>query len=556
MASLWSELVDGASRGRDLIHPLPAPERMPLADILERAERTAAALPARVPDPRRVAILMSNGEKFVRAIAASFRLGAAIVPLPLPIAFGGLEAYLGHLRRIVERAEVGCVLLDETTTPLAQQLADGLPGVAILDVDDLRGDGDVHMVSDGAGSDLAVVQFTSGSTSAPKGVALTHDNVSAGIHPLTEEWGWREDDVTGVWIPLFHDMGLFATLSTLTRGADLWLWRSTDFVKRGTEWLSSLASSGVSVIPQPNFAFDYMIRTARTNIPPGLDLSRLRVAINGAETIHRYTVEAFAETFGPYGFAPEAMQPVYGLAEATLAVSFPEPSELPRIELIERGTLVQGQEVRRADVDGPEVRSVVSVGRPVEGIELRIGDADESVLGEGNVGEIQIRGPAVMGGYLGVPAASQPFTADGWLQTGDLGFQLDGELFIVGRVKDMMILHGQNYYPEDVEEIVRQVPNVTRRHCVAMGVEMDGRETMAVLFETKLEGEEAEAAADQIKQAIAAQLGLSSVEVMPVRPRTIPHTPSGKVQRRAARVLCEERAMDVVNRGWAAAEVS
>ncbi len=258
--------------------------------------------------------------------------------------------------------------------------------------------------------------------------------------------------------------------------------------------------------------------------------------------MQRRTLEAFEETFGRYGLREGTLDPVYGMAEATLMVSGPDTRARWSSVLVDRDRLGVGQRVRVLDGDAPAAagRAVVCCGSAVPGLGLRIAGVDAGVLPEGVVGEVQLTGPAVTHGYLHAPAQGQPFTADGWLRTGDLGFMLDAELYLVGRLKDMIIVRGQNYYAEDVEEIIRAVPGAGGRRSAAVAWIKDGTERMAVLVETALDPDEAGAVAVAARDRIRSHLGLDAVDVIPVPPATIPFTTSGKVKRGATLALVRD----------------
>jgi fatty-acyl-CoA synthase len=545
--SLW-DLLAGAPRPETALHtPLIQPEPMPLVELMERAEHTAADIQLRVKEPRRLGILMANGEPWFRGLLAAIRMGAAAVPLALPVAFGGAEAFRAHVARLASDAELDAILIDSSTHKIASRLDSAIDGVALIDISEPGSPGPIEMVSDGRGEDLAIIQYTSGSTSAPKGVALTHRNVCAGILPLTSDLGWVEgEDASGIWIPLFHDMGLFSSMASFARGSSVFVWQPGDFVRRRNDWLISFAESGATVLAAPNFGFDYLLGAAAAGLPKELDLSGWRVACNGSEPVRQATVQAFIEAFEPYGLAPETMVPVYGMAEATLGVSFHRQGTLSRFETVDRDTVTDGGTVERTSPDDPAARTVASVGRAVTGLELRLGDAEGNARAEGVVGEIQIRGEAIMKGYLGIADDQQPFTPDGWLRTGDLGFQLDGDLFITGRSKDVVIVRGQNYYAEDVEEIVSSLDRIRKRHVAAVGVNLvDGDEAVCVLFESDLDANDEQEAIAEIRDAVSTRLGPIPLGVTPVAPRTLPFTSSGKVKRQAVRKLYEEGGLAI-----------
>ena len=528
MNAIW-EAISTNARPKTALH-LPFEGRsVPVAQLLAEAERTATVIAGQ----RRVGILMANGEPWVRGLLACFRIGAAAVPIALPVAFGGSEGYRRHLRRIVEDAGLEILLVDGQSRRLLGRLGT-LPNVRLVDI---------TQVPEPAGplganptDEFAVIQYTSGSTSAPKGVALTADNVLAGLATIADGLSLTDADEVGVWLPLFHDMGLFGMLSHLYRGYSVNLWRTTDFIRDIRKWLVSAAASGASVFPMPNFAYQLMVDAVEAGgVPDGLDLSRWRVNCNGAEPVQWSTLEAFNRVFGPYGFRPEAMIPCYGMAEATLVVSWATPKDLPWQLSVDRFTLAPGDEVVRVAPDAGNARTVVACGPAAPGVEFRI---DAPV--DGRVGEVQIRGAGVMGGYLGLPADQQPFTADGWLRTGDLGFAAEGELFLVGRRTEMAIIRGQNYYAGDVETIARRTPGFDIGACVALQAGDGDGEHLAVLVETPLEGAQAIALSNAVEAAIAAELGPAVAFVRPVPVRSIQHTSSGKVRRQAARDLYQQ----------------
>ena len=570
MPHLWQVFAEASRRGRSLYLPMQQNREFTLAEILERAERTAADVLAQTGGrpPRRLGVLMNNGEPWVRGALCALRLDAAIVPLPLPVGFAGADAYRVHLGRIVQSAQLDAILVDSSVGPaITRRITGDLVGTPFIDVTE-PGNGPLDTPAPTEATDSpAVIQYTSGSTSAPKGVALTHANVATGLDAVTRGLGWGDEDAFGVWIPMFHDMGLFSVLSGLARGTSVCLWRPTDFVRRPLTWLASFAQSVATVMPAPNFCYDLLVAAARREPPVDLDLTSWRVASNGAEPVQRRTLEAFQETFGPYGLRASTMEPVYGMAEATLVVTASDPAGVWHSLTVDRDRLQAGDAVRplgdEAHTPGEadeHSRAVVSCGRAAPGIRLRVaGCFGAGAAQEGVVGEVQITGPAVTSGYLGLPAAEQPFTADGWLRTGDLGFLRNEELYIVGRIKDMITVRGQNFYAEDVEEIVRgtaglERPGAEKPRSAAIPWTEGETERMVVLWETALDPAEARDLARTAGDRVRQQLGLDEVDVIPVAPATIPHTTSGKVQRRAAlglyrSLLPEQASVDLAKRG-------
>jgi acyl-CoA synthetase (AMP-forming)/AMP-acid ligase II len=480
---------------------------------------------------------MPNGEPWLRAAFAAWRLGAAVIPLPLPVAFAGAEAYLKHLRRIADIAELDAVLVDSLLPGvLTKAVERGLPGHTFINVDEPLASHRLPAIVRQPG-DEAVIQFTSGSTSAPKGVVLSHRNVLAGLEAIVAAIGLTPADEGGLWIPLFHDMGLFSTLAGLSAGIPMHLWQPVDFIKRPMRWLKSFADLRLTALTAPNFFYELLVKAAAEGTPTDLDLSAWRFAGNGAEPIHASTMAEFSSVFGQFGFRSEAMTPMYGMAEATLMVTGTR-GRPARTTLVDRDQLVAGQRAGEAAGPGPAVREVVSCGRPVSNISVRVSSTCGSDMSADRVvGEVQLRGAAVTSGYLGLGTAEQPFTTDGWLRTGDLGFLDDGELYVVGRAKDMIVVRGRNYYAEDVEDLARSVPGGGLRRCAAFCSGEDGEEHIVVLWEAQRVARAIPEVSAAIKSHLTAQLGLERVEVVAVPSATIPITTSGKVKRAEARNL-------------------
>ncbi|WP_018636935.1 AMP-binding protein [Parafrankia elaeagni] len=542
-------------------------ETLTMRELTDRVEALAVALAAGGVHPgARVGVLSDNGPDFLVALAGVNRAGGAACPLPLPASTRDLAGYSARLARAAAVADISLVLVGGRTARLASRFAGAFDvgrGVRIAPVAEFLAGGAAAARTGPAPTpplevspeDEALVQFTSGSTAAPKGVVLTHRNILAGLAAIIGGAGLTENDGGGgIWLPLFHDMGLFGTLAGIFAGMPMTVWSPAAFVKDPAGWLADFLRRGASIAPMPNFAYDYLVDAVPDPLAAGLDLSGWRVAFNGAEPVSPVSLDRFLTTFVPAGFSPAAMLPVYGMAEATLAVTFPPPGRArPVFRWVDRDLLARAGVVRDVPADEPSARGLVGVGRPVRAMRVRIatpvGDpepgadaaARAEVLPDDMVGEIQIRGDSVTGGYLTESGAAPAgaFTADGWLRTGDLGFLRDGELYVTGRVKEMVIVRGVNYYPHDAEDAVREVPGVHRRRCVACAdVAPDGTETMAVIAETALADDddgERSALAARIRSAVGATLGLSEVAVHLVGPDALPRTSSGKFRRLAAR---------------------
>ncbi|HEU5322491.1 MAG TPA: AMP-binding protein, partial [Methylomirabilota bacterium] len=406
------------------------------------------------------------------------------------------------------------------------------PDVATVTADELAAGARGADGGAAGGGDLAFVQYSSGSTTAPRGVALSHANVLAGIEAIARGMQATRDDVCWLWIPLFHDMGLVSTLTGLAVGYAQALWPPVAFVGRPDRWFREFAAARATIYVGPNFSYEYLLAAVEDDVLERADLSGWRIAFNGAELIDARGMLRFLERFGRAGFRPEAMRPVYGLAEATLAVTFPEIGAAPVVHWVDRDVLARERRVAAVPPEHPAARGVVGVGRAVFGHEVRVADEAGTVLGEGRVGEVQVRGPAVMRAYYRAPAATRAAFVGGWLRTGDLGYAAGGQLFIVGRLKEVLVVRGRKLHPEDVETVVRDVPGVYRRRCVAFPNTWDGAERIGVAVETRLRApaQRAELHA-AIRARVGTELGAGDCEVYLLGPRSILRTSSGKVRR-------------------------
>ena len=352
---------------------------------------------------------------------------------------------------------------------------------------------------------------------------LTHANVLACAESIIEAIALGPADVLVSWLPLFHDMGLFGTLTGLFTGIPVNLWNPTAFVKDPARWLAEFAATRSTISTMPNFAFDALLDADPADTAD-LDLSAWRVCFNGAEIIRPASVAAFAERFGPAGFRAEAMTPGYGMAEATLVATLPPLGHAPVVDAVDRDELARGRAVAGT-------KEIVGLGRAVPGMEVRIAGGAP----DGTVGEIELRGAAVTGGYLD---GTRPFTDDGWLRTGDLGYLRAGELYFAGRSKEMITVRGANTYPADVEAEAGAVPGVRRGRCVALS-RPEPHEHIAVVVETTVPEAEHEALRHAIAARVRRALGLSALTVHLTAPDTLPRTTSGKLRRLATAALIE-----------------
>jgi fatty-acyl-CoA synthase len=392
--------------------------------------------------------------------------------------------------------------------------------------------------------DLCFLQFTSGSTSLPKGVMVTHRNVVAnGLAFLGPQGAKRfDDDVALTWLPLFHDMGLIGfVLGTMMADVPTVLLPTESFARRPTMWMQAMSDYRASITFAPSFAYALVTKRSRDKDLESLDLSRVRVAGCGAEPISAKVMREFVARFAPAGLPAEAMLPGYGMAEATLAITFHQQGEKLVTDRVAARSLREGKALP-APADSTDTIELVSCGVPFPGHELAIIDEHGTRLPERAVGEIVTRGPSVTGGYFENEAATASTFRDGFLHSGDLGYVADGNLYVCGRIKDLVIIRGANYYPQDIEWAVAEVPGVRRDNVVAFSVVRGGEESLVVAAEASSSD------AAELRRAIAARVneacGVQPSHVAIVRVGSLPKTSSGKIQRRRAKQLHEEGLLE------------
>jgi len=392
---------------------------------------------------------------------------------------------------------------------------------------------------------LGLVQFSSGTTGEPKPVALSHRALCAQVRALNAFWPERDGvEHSGVsWLPLYHDMGLVGcVLTALERPGTLTLFSPELFVARPALWLRAISRYRATLSPAPNFGYALAAERVRDDELEGVDLSSWRVALSGAEPVAPQTLERFASRFAAWGFDRRALTPVYGLSEAALAVTFSDPAAPPRIRRYDRRALDHEGRARQpaagAAAEAAPGRELVSVGRPLPGFEVSIRDPEGAPLGERRVGRVLARGPSLMSEYLGNPAATAATLHGGWLDTGDLGFLDDGELYLVGRAKDVLILRGRNHDPQDVEHAALGVEGARAGCAVAVSHLAEGGsgERLLVFVEHARtipesgHGELREAT----RRAVLERTGLDPDEVVVLSPGSLPRTSSGKLRRQEA----------------------
>ncbi len=534
-ASLLEALGRAAEHpsGLTFVDASEAEETLSWSEVLARARATAGALRRLGVFPGdRVAIVLPTAPDFMDAFFGALLAGAVPVPLYPPVRLGRLEEYHRATARMLQLSGAVLVLTDGLIGRLlGQAVAAARPRLGCHRVSKLREAGDVPHEASVAPDALAVVQFSSGSTVDPKPVALSHANVMAQVETIRALMPVREGvRPLGVsWLPLYHDMGLIGCLvSAVAYPGPLVLLRPEQFLARPALWLRALSRHRGTVSAAPNFAYALCVRRIRAEELEGVDLSSWALALNGAESISAEVARRFVERFGPYGFDARALVPAYGLAEASLAVTFaPSRATLRTLSIDAHALAAEGQ-VR------PGERTLVSVGRPVPGAEVEIRGESGEVVPARTVGRIHVRGPSVMVGYLGQPEATRAVLVDGWLDTGDLGFVAEGELVVSGRAKDVIILRGANHVPQEFEEALEGLEGVRTGCAVALGTIPQGAEGEVLVLLVELSPDPPADLADRIRTRVLERTGIRPHSVELLLPGTLPRTSSGKLRRREA----------------------
>jgi len=509
--------------------------------LLARASALASNLAGLgLPRGGRVGLIVPESEGFVATLFGVSMAGLTVVPMAPPIQIGQIDASLENWRRIARVAQLSAVVTSARIRPILGSLQASSPEMrAVLTWEDLcKGRGAAFEPA--SAGDVALIQFTSGSTSRPKGVIVTHENLGANVSAMTGADGLdlHGGDIGVGWLPLFHDMGLIGVVMGCTHaGVSMVLIPPLYFLKRPVSWLRAMSHHRASLSFAPNFGYDLCVKRVTPVEEADLDLSSWRVAGCGAEPVRAESLSQFAARFAPVGFKESAFLPCYGLAEHTLAVSFHSVGDFWRADRVRAVALREQQVAIPCPPDEPGSVSIVSCGRPFPGHAIRIADHSGHPLPERKVGEILLTGPSVMQGYYHEPDLTRAALRGGWLHTGDLGYLANGELYVCGRLKDLIIVHGRNYYPQDLEWVAGDVAGVRKGSVAAFGVEgADGVEQVVLVVESKGAVEDAVLAAE-IRHRIQETTGLHVHDVVIVPRGSVPKTTSGKVQRARAKAL-------------------
>jgi fatty-acyl-CoA synthase len=540
----FGEALDYAaegSRGLNFHDPRGALTRVyPFSELREDSLAMARRLVARGISPGdRVALVAETGPEFAALFCGAVYAGAWPVPLPLPTSFGAKDSYIEQL--VVQLASSDPVLLlyPAEIAKLAGAAAER-QGCAGLDWQSFAAVPDAECALPQASpQDICYLQYSSGSTLFPHGVAVTHEallnNLAGHAHGMSLE----QEDRCVSWLPWYHDMGLVGCfLSLIANQISCDYLKTEDFARRPLAWLDLISRNpGNTVSFSPTFGYDICARriSSQSHVNERFDLSRWRIAGNGADMIRPDVMQGFVNAFAPAGFKAQAFLPSYGLAEATLAVTIMPPGEGIRVELVEEERLSGSPR----DLSRPaRYRAIVNCGKAVRDMEVAIKGEHGDILPDHHIGKVWCRGPSVMHSYFRDPEATSACLVDGWLDTGDMGYMVDGYLFIVGRAKDMIIINGKNHWPQDIEWAVEQLPGFNHGDIAAFAVETEtGEEVPAVLVHCRVsDPEERRRLHDTIRDKVRSITGMNCViELVP--PRTLPRTSSGKLSRAKAKKL-------------------
>lgn len=513
------------------------PRDLPGTALYERALGILHCLQSRgATRGDKLILFLGNNEKFIEAFWGA-TLGGIV---PVPVSLDTNDYCREKLLRIAVKLGKPFIYTDRRAFERVRVYAQGAGAEPVCEdlarralfIDDTTptGRGDCVAIQPG---DVALIQFSSGSTSEPKGVVLTHTNLIANIRGITERARLDSTDISLSWMPLSHDFGLIGFYLTMfVNLIHVHLMPTDLFVRRPVLWIQFASRVRASLLGSPNFGYRHLLKALRTQSLEALDLSAVRLIYNGAEPISPALCQDFVRCLRPAKLRETAMYPVYGLAEASLAVSFPEPGAELRTIKLDRHRMLVGTPVEPLQESTRDTVELVCEGAAVPYCQLRITGNDDTVLPEGHIGHVQIKGDNVTSGYYADPSATAvAFTHDGWFRTGDVGVIFANELYISGRAKEMIILNGQNYYPHDIEAIAEKVPGVELGRVAAVGVpnRESGSEQLALFVVNREEIRDFLSTAARISFLVNQRTSLEVRCVVPIK--HMPRTTSGKLQR-------------------------
>jgi 1-acyl-sn-glycerol-3-phosphate acyltransferase len=491
-----------------------------------------------------VALMLPTGRDFLLGFFGILLAGGVPVPIYPPMRLTQIEEHLQRQAGVLCNAGARVLITVTEAKLLARLLQPRVPGLErIASVAELSRDPGPDLPAVRRPEDIAFLQYTSGSTGQPKGVMVSHANLLANLRAMGAALRVDSRDVFVSWLPMYHDMGLIgAWLGSLYYGFNLVLMSPLAFLARPKSWLWTLHRFQGTLSAAPNFAYELCLNKLSDSDLEGLDLSHWRLAFNGAEPVNPDTLKRFAERFAPCGLAPGALAPVYGLAEATLGVAFPPPGRGPLVDRVQRDAFQTRGEALPARDEDPATLRFVSCGRPLPGHQVRIVDGNGVELPERREGHLQFSGPSTTSGYFHAPEETRRVLRDGWMDSLDLAYMAGGEVYLTGRVKDLIIRAGRNIYPYDVEAAVGRLPGL-RKGCIAAFGSRDaasGTDRLVVMAECAVRDRDSQRSLRQAINRIVVELtGIPPDDIVLAPPRSVLKTSSGKIRRAACRDLYE-----------------
>jgi fatty-acyl-CoA synthase len=496
----------------------------------------------------RIVLILPDEQQFIETFFGAIWAGAVPVPLFPPFLLAQLDNYLEHIKRVAAQCDSRMIVTTPEIVALLNQADSSMRCVSFADLEP----NPASRLPRVRPNDIAFIQYTSGSTSTPRGVVVTHERLLANTIAFAEYMDIDAERDRGVtWLPLYHDMGLIGgAMMPLLKQGSVWYMQPLDFARNPTSWCDLINDMRGTLQFAPNFAYGLLTRRVSDEQLDGWDLSCWRIAGCGAEPIRPEVMRAFETRFARSGLRRTALLPCYGLAEATLAVTLSDPSTRWRSIRIDSECLRQEGRVVLAEESRATIE-VVSCGRAIPAHEVRVADESGRALRDGMEGEVEVRGPCVMERYFADIAASRAALRSGWLHTGDLGFILDDELFITGRRSDLLIINGRNVHPQDIEWCAAEVAGVRQGNVVACGRPgRDGEEVVLVL-EPSSAAEDIHALSARVASRVRAECRVPVADVVLLKKDTLPKTTSGKLRRKATREAYEQQRLSVFPEGGA-----
>ncbi|EIF51343.1 AMP-binding protein [Sulfurovum sp. AR] len=516
------------------------------AQLEKGAKNTAILLQQHRLEPGQpIAIMLPSSPDYFFIFFGILMAGGIPVPIYPPARPSQLEDHIRRHARILDNCRASILITVPEAKHVAKLLKSLVPNLQhIISTTDLKDSSSSTMLPSIHEQDIAFIQYTSGSTGNPKGVVLTHANLLNNIRAMGKVVKAGPKDVFVSWLPLYHDMGLIgAWLGSLYYAAFFVVMSPLDFLARPERWLWAIHRYRGTLSASPNFGYEYSMHRIKDTDLTGLDLSSWRAAFNGAEAVSPETVEEFNKRFAPFGFNKDAMMPVYGLAESSVGLAFPPLGRGVHIDHIDRTTFTRTGSALNTVQDDSNVLKFVSCGLPLPGHQLRIVDDTGHELPERQEGRLEFRGPSSTSGYYRDVQKTQTLFDGEWLDTGDLAYIADGELYVTGRIKDIIIRAGRNIYPDELEKMVGDIPNI-RKGCVAVFASMDPKrqtEKLVILAETRSEDpNEHQRLRNDINTLSIDLTGIPPDEVVFAPPGSVLKTSSGKIRRSASRERYEK----------------